>query len=143
MTTAKAYLELLQRGDRRRFRATEGGGGYQGGGGGQGAGRSKGGRQGTRAVLPPRGRGGESGGRISVTDSFYYAYNPEKYKSPKPLIQIGALVPGIPLKCIFELECLEDIPGPRGQIQVLPSQLERRVAGDGSIGIRRQLLPWS
>ena len=53
------------------------------------------------------------------------SYNPEKYKSPKPLIQIGALVPGIPLKCIFELECLDvNAVDEEVEIQVLPSQLE-------------------
>jgi Bardet-Biedl syndrome 1 protein len=53
------------------------------------------------------------------------SYNPEKYKSPKPLIQIGALVPGIPLKCIFELECLDTSAVDQEiEIQVLPSQLE-------------------
>ena len=53
------------------------------------------------------------------------SYNPEKYKSPKPLIQIGALVPGVPLKCIFELECLDvQAVDEEVEIQVLPSQLE-------------------
>jgi Bardet-Biedl syndrome 1 protein len=53
------------------------------------------------------------------------SYNPEKYKSPKPLIQIGALVPGIPLKCIFELECLDpSATDEEVEIQVLPSQLD-------------------
>ena len=53
------------------------------------------------------------------------SYNPEKYKAPKPLIQIGALVPGIPLKCIFELECLDvNAVDEEVEIQVLPSQLE-------------------
>jgi len=53
------------------------------------------------------------------------SYNPEKYKSPKPLIQIGALVPGVPLKCIFELECLDTSAVDQEiEIQVLPSQLE-------------------
>jgi Bardet-Biedl syndrome 1 protein len=53
------------------------------------------------------------------------SYNPEKYKAPKPLIQIGALVPGVPLKCIFELECLDpSATDEEVEIQVLPSQLE-------------------
>ena len=53
------------------------------------------------------------------------SYNPEKYKSPKPLIQIGALVPGVPSKCIFELECLDvNAVDEEVEIQVLPSQLE-------------------
>lgn len=53
------------------------------------------------------------------------SYNPEKYKAPKPLIQIGALVPGIPLKCIFELECLDpSATDEEVEIQVLPSQLD-------------------
>ena len=139
VTTAKAYLELLQRGEIAGARS-HGRRRDQGGGGGQGFSGSKGeqwsGDWGP--LFTSRGRGGESRRRISVTDSYLVSYNPEKYKSPKPLIQIGALVPGIPLKCIFELECLDvNAVDEEVEIQVLPSQLED--SGDGSIGKRREL----
>jgi len=52
-------------------------------------------------------------------------YDPSKYKAKKPLIQIGALVPGVPLKCIFELECLDtDAIDQEVEVAVLPSALE-------------------
>ena len=111
--------------DRRGFCSHGKEGGYQGGGGRQGVGRSTGGREGSGALFSPRGRGGESGDESLLPDTYLVSYNPEKYKAPKPLIQIGALVPGVPLKCIFELECLDpSATDEEVEIQVLPSQLE-------------------
>ena len=106
VTTASTTWSYYKAGrDRRRFRSHGKEGGYQGGGGGQGAGRSTGGGEGTGAVFSPRGRGGESPATNLLQIPILLSYNPEKkYKSPKPLIQIGALVPGAALKCIFELE---------------------------------------